>query len=100
MALFSSVSSPVLLEVSLGESVLKGPQHSLAALFFVRLHESSYRLLALEGAGGGRRLLPGLSDLLAAQIQLLLSSCSWITNTNPSRKPSWDPVPSEHFWFL
>lgn len=37
MALFSSVSSPLLLEVSLGESVLKGPQHFGSPI----LHEAS-----------------------------------------------------------
>lgn len=37
MALFSSVSSPLLLEVSLGESVLKGPQHFRSPI----LHEAS-----------------------------------------------------------
>lgn len=36
MALFSSVSSPLLLEVSLGESVLKGPQHFRSPI----LHEA------------------------------------------------------------
>lgn len=55
MALFSSVSSPLLLEVSLGDSVLKGPQHFPSPI----LHEASWKLVKAASSGGSWRWQAG-----------------------------------------
>lgn len=103
MALFSSVSSPLLLEFSLGESVLKEP-HWFPSLI---LHEASWTLVKghwlWEGAGSGMRVLQGLGQPkwraghASAQIQLGFSFCSCISSTDPSRKRTWEPGSSSTF---
>lgn len=76
MALFSSVSSLLLLEISLGESVLNEPHWFPSPI----LHEASWKLVqgrwVGEGAGGGTRVLRGRAEPkwraghTCAQIQL------------------------------
>lgn len=93
MALFSSVSSPLLLEVSLGESVLKELHWFPSPI----LHEASGRLVKgywhWEGAGGGTRILQGhggpkwQAGHASAWIQLGFSFCSYISSSDPFRKP-------------